>query len=245
MTDPKDWDCDIYVSGPEIDEEEARAIETLSGVYCDGIEIDYDAEVDDPLDLELAIFITNAVRFARSAFVDRGEPELFAYMVTGAEFFMDAAHLTCRSTRMSMPAYLIASLAASFAMLWSPPAALSGAPLIAWTAVALFAFYTGFTLYHIPHQSLGAELTNDHHDPLRSFKTPTIWVENKTMIPTKKITTEISVAEVASKREAPFFSSHLQIGKRMMAIIIENATGINTPRAIFKMKKINTIAPSV
>lgn len=56
-----------------------------------------------------------------------------------------------------------------FAMLWSPPAALSGGPLLAWTAFALFGFYTSYTIYSIPHASLGAELSRDHHDRARVF----------------------------------------------------------------------------
>lgn len=54
-------------------------------------------------------------------------------------------------------------------MAWSPPAALSGTALVVWVGVALFGFYTAFTGYMIPHQSLGAELTSDHHDRTRIF----------------------------------------------------------------------------
>jgi GPH family glycoside/pentoside/hexuronide:cation symporter len=60
-------------------------------------------------------------------------------------------------------------LALTFAMTWMPPAALEGAALTVWVAVALFAFYTAFTAYVIPHLSLGAELTTDHHDRSRIF----------------------------------------------------------------------------
>ena len=61
------------------------------------------------------------------------------------------------------------ALALTFAMLWIPPARLAGAALVAWIAVALFGFYTAFTAYIIPHQSLGAELSTDHHDRSRIF----------------------------------------------------------------------------
>ena len=54
-------------------------------------------------------------------------------------------------------------------MIWVPPAALSGGALIAWVAVALFGFYTAFTIYQVPHQSLGSELTTDYHDRNRIF----------------------------------------------------------------------------
>jgi len=60
-------------------------------------------------------------------------------------------------------------LAASFLMVWSPPEALSGGALVAWSALALFGFYTAFTLYTVPHQSLGAELSLDHHERSRVF----------------------------------------------------------------------------
>ncbi len=60
-------------------------------------------------------------------------------------------------------------LALTFAMVWMPPARLVGAELVAWIAVALFGFYTAFTAYIIPHQSLGAELSTDHHDRSRIF----------------------------------------------------------------------------
>lgn len=56
-----------------------------------------------------------------------------------------------------------------FAMLWTPPATLSGGALVAWIGVALFGFYTAYTLYSIPHASLGAELARGHHDRTRVF----------------------------------------------------------------------------
>ena len=65
----------------------------------------------------------------------------------------------------------IPALAVTFAMVWTPPASLQGGALAAWLAVALFGFYTAYTAYAVPHQSLGAELTNDHHDRSRIFGT--------------------------------------------------------------------------
>lgn len=59
-------------------------------------------------------------------------------------------------------------LSFSIWMIWSPPD-LAPAALAAWSAVALFTFYTGFTMYSVPHSSLGAELTTDHHDRSRVF----------------------------------------------------------------------------
>ena len=53
-------------------------------------------------------------------------------------------------------------------MVWSPPA-LTGAALTAWVTIALLAYYTAFTAYGVPHQSLGAELSQDHHERSRIF----------------------------------------------------------------------------
>ncbi len=54
-------------------------------------------------------------------------------------------------------------------MVWSPPPGLVGAWLVAWCAVALLGFYTAYTVYAIPHASLGAELSTDHHERTRVF----------------------------------------------------------------------------
>ncbi len=56
-----------------------------------------------------------------------------------------------------------------FPMIWAPPEGLEGTALTVWVTVALFAFYTAYTAYIIPHTSLGAELTHDHHDRSRVF----------------------------------------------------------------------------
>jgi GPH family glycoside/pentoside/hexuronide:cation symporter len=60
-------------------------------------------------------------------------------------------------------------LALGFVPLWRPPAALSGPALIVWVSVALFVFYTAFTLYTLPHVALGAELSRDSHERTRLF----------------------------------------------------------------------------
>jgi GPH family glycoside/pentoside/hexuronide:cation symporter len=65
----------------------------------------------------------------------------------------------------------VPSLIAFFAMLWMPPSHFSGGALLLWTAVALFGFYAAYTAYSIPHASLGAELSRDHHDRSRIFGT--------------------------------------------------------------------------
>jgi GPH family glycoside/pentoside/hexuronide:cation symporter len=68
--------------------------------------------------------------------------------------------------------WLLASalpIALGFAMMWSPPDALSGAGLAAWLGLGVFVYFTGTTCFSIPHESLGAELSLDHHDRTRVF----------------------------------------------------------------------------
>jgi len=64
----------------------------------------------------------------------------------------------------AIPLIVVAMLAT-----WMPPATLSGGALAGWVAVSLFAFYTAYTMYAVPHQSLGSELSTDHHDRSRIF----------------------------------------------------------------------------
>ena len=56
----------------------------------------------------------------------------------------------------------------SFVMIWSPPA-LAPAWMYTWTTVGLFAFYTAFTMFSVPHSALGAELTTDYFERNRIF----------------------------------------------------------------------------
>lgn len=63
----------------------------------------------------------------------------------------------------------VPTLALSFTMLYVPPRVLEGPWLVAWTGLALFTFYAGFTAWVVPHQALGAELTPDHHERSRVF----------------------------------------------------------------------------
>ncbi len=60
-------------------------------------------------------------------------------------------------------------LVVSLLMIWIPPVSLAGSAQVAWITVSLFAFYTAFTCYMVPHQSLGSELSRDHHDRSRIF----------------------------------------------------------------------------
>jgi Na+/melibiose symporter-like transporter len=60
-------------------------------------------------------------------------------------------------------------LGGGFAMIWLAPTGLATAALIAWIAVALFAFFTAYDLYTLPHLALGAELSRDSHERARLF----------------------------------------------------------------------------
>jgi len=60
-------------------------------------------------------------------------------------------------------------IAAAFAMVWIPPENLEGASLIAWLVVGLIVYFTAWTLYFVPHASLGAELSTSHHGRTRIF----------------------------------------------------------------------------
>ena len=59
-------------------------------------------------------------------------------------------------------------LMASLLMIWAPPE-LPRTALYVWITIALFAFYTAFTMYAVPHAALGAELSTDHHERSRIF----------------------------------------------------------------------------
>ena len=59
--------------------------------------------------------------------------------------------------------------AATFLMLWTPPATLSDGWTLLWVVVALYGFYAGFSAYAIPHFALGAELVDDYHDRSRVY----------------------------------------------------------------------------
>lgn len=57
-----------------------------------------------------------------------------------------------------------------FYAMWAPPAALgSGTPLILWMGAAIILFYTGMTIFNVPHDSLAAELSDEYDDRNRVF----------------------------------------------------------------------------
>jgi GPH family glycoside/pentoside/hexuronide:cation symporter len=60
-------------------------------------------------------------------------------------------------------------MGATFWMLWSPPASLAGAELYVWMGVAVFAYHVATTMFAVPHEALGAELSTSHHDRTRIF----------------------------------------------------------------------------
>jgi GPH family glycoside/pentoside/hexuronide:cation symporter len=68
--------------------------------------------------------------------------------------------------------WLLASalpLPATYVMLWSPPADLDGAALAAWMGIAVFAYHVATTIFAVPHEALGAELSTSYHDRTRIF----------------------------------------------------------------------------
>jgi len=60
-------------------------------------------------------------------------------------------------------------LSLAFLGLWAPPGALGGTGLATWMCIFIFLFFTAQTAFVVPHISLGAELTPDHHDRTRVF----------------------------------------------------------------------------
>jgi GPH family glycoside/pentoside/hexuronide:cation symporter len=63
------------------------------------------------------------------------------------------------------PYFLISAvpLAIGYFYLWSPPAALKDAGLFLYLTITYLLTYTFWTIFSIPHHSLGAELTMDYH----------------------------------------------------------------------------------
>ncbi len=62
-------------------------------------------------------------------------------------------------------------LAAVFALMWSPPAALGPRELTLWMGALVILFQMGMNVYFMPHDALGAELSDDYHDRNRIFGT--------------------------------------------------------------------------
>lgn len=60
-------------------------------------------------------------------------------------------------------------VAATYVMLWSPPASLDPGELILWITVAMLAWETASTAVLVPYGALGLELTDDYHDRTRLF----------------------------------------------------------------------------
>lgn len=56
-----------------------------------------------------------------------------------------------------------------YVMAWSPPRALEGDALAVWMAIAIFGWFTGITMFAVPHASLGAELSSNYLERNRVF----------------------------------------------------------------------------
>jgi GPH family glycoside/pentoside/hexuronide:cation symporter len=85
-----------------------------------------------------------------------------------------AGHLSDRTRsrlgrRRSWLLLSVPPLVAGNLMLWGPPVGLEGTPLAVWMGTGLFILYTALTMFSIPHDSLGAELSTGYHDRTRIF----------------------------------------------------------------------------
>lgn len=65
----------------------------------------------------------------------------------------------------------IAPLVAIFVLIMIPPAGLSAFGSVAWTAILLFAFFIFWTMWSVPYESLGAELSLDYNERTRLLGT--------------------------------------------------------------------------
>ena len=54
-------------------------------------------------------------------------------------------------------------------MTWSPPRWVEGPWLVLWMIVAIYGFNTAITMFLVPHQALGAELSDNYHERTRIF----------------------------------------------------------------------------
>lgn len=63
----------------------------------------------------------------------------------------------------------VPAVAFSFTFMWNPPLGLSQQALTLWMGIAVIAFYSSMTIFIVPHQSLGAELTSNYHERSRVF----------------------------------------------------------------------------
>jgi GPH family glycoside/pentoside/hexuronide:cation symporter len=57
----------------------------------------------------------------------------------------------------------------TFFFMLTPPADLSGPALTTWMTITVIAFYTAMTVYNMPHDALGAELSSDYTERNRVF----------------------------------------------------------------------------
>lgn len=60
-------------------------------------------------------------------------------------------------------------LGIAFVGVWAPPRGLSGPQLAAWMAAGVMLYFSAQTALAVPHASLGAELSADHHERTRIF----------------------------------------------------------------------------
>jgi GPH family glycoside/pentoside/hexuronide:cation symporter len=142
--------------------------------------------------IHFTFMLTGVYLFKYSTDVLLVAPEVIGFLY-GASRIWDAVsdpiagHLSdrTRSRFGRRRSWLLASapvVAVGFAMMWSPPGGLGGTALAVWLGAGVFVFFTGTTLFSIPHESLGAELSTDHHDRTRVFGVKTAVAQSGTLL---------------------------------------------------------------
>ena len=63
----------------------------------------------------------------------------------------------------------VVPIAATFVMVFAPPAGMTGGALTVWMGVAIIGFYSATTVLLVPHLALGAELSPNYHERSRLF----------------------------------------------------------------------------
>jgi GPH family glycoside/pentoside/hexuronide:cation symporter len=74
-----------------------------------------------------------------------------------------------RGRRRSWLLWSSIPLGLSYLWIWSAPLTLGDAAMVAWVTCGLFLYFTATTMLAVPHESLAAELSLDHHARTRIF----------------------------------------------------------------------------
>lgn len=102
----------------------------------------------------------------------------------------------------------VVPLAATFVMLWTPPADFVGTAAVVWIAVALILWETASTAFYIPYNALGLELTSNYHERTRLFA----WRQMLTTVGFGSALGFIYLLRTAAQPRETAFSSALVVG---------------------------------